>query len=338
MPRVFSHRSTRLVIGGHEIKGLADDDQPVVFSAVELVKTRYGEDGKMYSIDTGRRGGDLTVKLHPAAPSVAVILGWFNQKQRGSRRYFDGYYGDHKENYSVTMYKGSLKSCPPAIPPGQTFTAVFGFERIIPDYRGVESDKVPGSTVPAPAPTPVVVSAEAPSIEGARRSAERQGGQSSGTTTPFFLPEDIARIRGINERTEEFFRRRRFFRNAVRAGKLLYFRDFLILTKPLQIIYLAKHGQRWGDRMPPGFSIRIIDPPQIIEDGWSNTSRGASTGIKFKGSFDLTYDEAPGILQWNHRSWPPPVHPIHRTVKIGVDEETLYQDDDDPSFDTEERE
>lgn len=137
MPKVLSFRREhiRLVIGGYDIIGFSDADQPISFSAVQVTRPVYGEDGRLYPIDTGKRGGDVTVSLLPTSPSVVTILNWYAQRQKATTNSLDGFYGDERSGYSVTMTHGTLKTCPPTITPNQNFNAVFAFQEIVPTFE-----------------------------------------------------------------------------------------------------------------------------------------------------------------------------------------------------------
>lgn len=138
MAIVLSHRHIRLTIDGNTIGGLADDDQPVVFPSIEMVDPKFGKDGNLYGTETGMLGGEVTIKLLPASPSVKLFLNWMAERHKGHRRSFNAQYGDDQLDFAVQMYGGLFKSCTAASTPGQTFEAVFVFEEIIPEYNSAK--------------------------------------------------------------------------------------------------------------------------------------------------------------------------------------------------------
>ena len=135
-PVVLSWRHIKLKIGGYTFKSLANDDQPVVFPNIEMVDVVYGKGGELYGNETGMLGGDVTVKVLPASPDAQTLLTWLAQRQKGSRRTFEGSFGDSVLNFSVELRGGIFKSCTMATSPGAAFEAVFAFQEIIPDYDG----------------------------------------------------------------------------------------------------------------------------------------------------------------------------------------------------------
>lgn len=134
MPTILSHRHIKMTINGIRITGFADDDQPVSFPNIEMVDPKFGKDGSLYGTDTGMLGGEVTIKLLPAAPFVKQCLNWMAERHKLVRRTFYGTYGDNQLNFQISMLGGMLKSCTSASTPGQTFEIVFVFEELIPDY------------------------------------------------------------------------------------------------------------------------------------------------------------------------------------------------------------
>ena len=134
MSTQLSHRSAVLILNGTRITGLSDDDPPVEFEEVELATAVFGMDGGMYTNDTGKRGGEVTVKLLPASPSTKWLMRHAARIKGGARVNWSGSYGDPVLSYKVALNGGVLTKPPTAIVPGQSANFVFTFEEITPDF------------------------------------------------------------------------------------------------------------------------------------------------------------------------------------------------------------
>ena len=142
MPTQLSHLKQVLILNGKRVSGLADEDPPIEFPQIQLLEDTWGKDGTLYTVATEILGGEVTIKLLPTSPDVKRFLRWFAQIQNRRRIRFEGSYGDSELNYSTLMQGGEMKECPPTIVPGQSFEAMFVFEKLIPQYDSARFDPV----------------------------------------------------------------------------------------------------------------------------------------------------------------------------------------------------
>ena len=138
MPSQTSHLKQTLEINGTVVTGLADDDPPVDIPEIELITTKFGQDGTLYAHATEVVGGEVMVKLLPTSQFAATVLRWNAEIQNGARLIFSGNYGDPELGYSMQMEGGVLTKCPPSVIPNKTFECTFMFEELRPQYDGAK--------------------------------------------------------------------------------------------------------------------------------------------------------------------------------------------------------
>jgi len=136
MPTILSYRHLELIINGHRFESWSDDDTPVEFPEITFADTVIGRDGTMSVTDTGNLGGELVVNLLPTSKSAQRIIQWIQERNRGERQFFDGTFSDTETGFSVQLKGGILKMAKPTVTPGETYTATFEFEQLVPDYDG----------------------------------------------------------------------------------------------------------------------------------------------------------------------------------------------------------
>ena len=132
MPTELGWRHIQMVINGIRVTGYSDDSPPVEFPDIELLQETWGPDGTLHLLSTGRKGGEVMVKLLPTSAFVEHLLRWHADIQGDENLEFEGTYADARLNFSCLMRGGKLKICPPAVVPGETFEATFVFEELIP--------------------------------------------------------------------------------------------------------------------------------------------------------------------------------------------------------------
>ena len=151
-----SHRKCTLELMGETVTGLADDDPPVEIPQIEMITTKFGQDGTMYAHNLEILGGELMVKLLPTSPWCKKMLRWMAEMQNGMRLDFTGTYGDSELGFSTQLEGGVMTKCPPAVIPNQTFEVSFMFEEMRPQYDSAKFAASPheGSAPAAPPTTP----------------------------------------------------------------------------------------------------------------------------------------------------------------------------------------
>jgi len=136
MPTILSYKHVELIINGHRFESWSDDDTPVEFPEITFVETTIGRDGTMSVVDTGALGGELVVNLLSTSRSAQRIIQWIQERNRGARSFFEGTFSDTELGYSVQLKGGVLKMAKPTVTPGETYTATFEFEEMVPDFDG----------------------------------------------------------------------------------------------------------------------------------------------------------------------------------------------------------
>ena len=134
MATQLSNSAIVFILNGHRFSGFADEDPPVDFEVPEIATANFGKDGGLYTNDTGKRGGELTVKLLPASPSTKWMMRNHSLIKTGSIIHWSGTYSDPNLSYHSVLRGGVLTKAPNATPPGQNAEFMFVFEEIIPDY------------------------------------------------------------------------------------------------------------------------------------------------------------------------------------------------------------
>ena len=134
MTTELSYDHIDLRINGHRVSGYSDAEPAIEFPAITLVRTKWGNDGRLYVTNTSIKGGQLMLKLLPTSNTAKQILRWFQQRQRGARLEFAGSYGDPELEYNVQLIAGKLEEADPAIVPDKDYEATFIFEKILPDF------------------------------------------------------------------------------------------------------------------------------------------------------------------------------------------------------------
>ena len=143
MPNILSDRHVECIINDHRIEGWADESPPIDFPEIEMIEAMYGRDGTLYGAETGRQGGEVTLKLLPASRSAIRFMRWFAERQRGGRITFEGTYGDNELGYSMQMKGGLFRMLRPMIVSRQVVNVGLVFEQLIPNFDGVEFDPAP---------------------------------------------------------------------------------------------------------------------------------------------------------------------------------------------------
>lgn len=128
---------------GHRITGLADEDPPVEMPIIEVETETWGKDGTLYTDSTGRRGGEVKVKLLPTSVSTKHLMRKFAEIQGGRRINWEGFYGDILLNQHSLLRGGRMKMAPATISPGVTAEFTFVFEEIIPSFDSAEFEPSP---------------------------------------------------------------------------------------------------------------------------------------------------------------------------------------------------
>ena len=145
MPTELGWRHITFILNGERVTGFAKDTPPVDFPGIDLLEEDWGPDGTLHVMSTGRKGGELTIKLLPTSNFCGKFLRWHAQIQNDEILDFEGSYSDARLNYSTLLRGGKLKTCPPAIVPGQMFEVMMLFEELIPQADNFIVDSPPGN-------------------------------------------------------------------------------------------------------------------------------------------------------------------------------------------------
>ena len=144
MVAAFSLEHVSVTLGGHLVRGFADEDDALMLpDAVSFFEVSRGADGSMEVMRNGVKGGELQLKLQPSSPSVQffmnqVSLQMGDQGSSGTIVSWQGEVIDSRNGAKVTLSDGVLTEAPL----GQTYgagaaaTMVFKwqFEIIKPDW------------------------------------------------------------------------------------------------------------------------------------------------------------------------------------------------------------
>lgn len=134
----FSLESTRVVLNGHAVTGWSDDGDALMLPQdIELAVAKFGADGRMTTVGTGQKGGEVKFTLLANSPSakffmnsVASILNGAIIEWNGSVTYPNG--------VTVTLTRGTLSTADFGQTLGKgdvrNLPFVWNFERVIPDY------------------------------------------------------------------------------------------------------------------------------------------------------------------------------------------------------------
>ena len=128
----LSHVHSILRMNGQKVEGLADDDVPIELPDIDLAEITFGKDGAMYSNGTGRRGGEVMVKLLPTSVTAKEWLRDHAQIQNGTVLTYEGIWEDANLNYSTVLRGGVLTKAPAGIHPGKNVEFTFTFEETVP--------------------------------------------------------------------------------------------------------------------------------------------------------------------------------------------------------------
>ena len=127
-----------LIINDHRFTGYASEDRPIEYpSGTDRTNIELGQDGAHYGTTIPEFGGLLMIRLQPTSPSVQwciqQILAFDEAIINGEPlTFYQGSESVPSEGTSWQLEGGSIKRIPYRNEPGQTFEAVFDFERIIP--------------------------------------------------------------------------------------------------------------------------------------------------------------------------------------------------------------
>lgn len=150
-PVVTSNNRTRLTMNGKLVRGLGSDDPPVELPDIEIITDDWGQDGTLYPMGTGRRGGEVTVHLGPSSPTAAEWFELFAEIQNEERVViWNGKYEDRENGYATTLAGGLLKTAPTGVSPGKSTDWVFVFQDVVPQFTNAKF-REPISTAAEPA-------------------------------------------------------------------------------------------------------------------------------------------------------------------------------------------
>ena len=67
--------NTTVVIGGHTVTGWSDDSDALTMpDEYSPYNIRYGADGELAAFRTGRKGGEVTIKVLPTSPTARYFI------------------------------------------------------------------------------------------------------------------------------------------------------------------------------------------------------------------------------------------------------------------------
>ena len=129
-----------LIINGHRFTGYASDDRTIEYPSEELVSIELGQDGAHYGMTIPQFGGVITIRLQPTSPSVQWCIlerqALDEAKINGEAlRTYEGTETVAAESTSWVLEGGYISQLPQRNETGQTYEAMFGFERIISDVE-----------------------------------------------------------------------------------------------------------------------------------------------------------------------------------------------------------
>lgn len=140
-------RDVDIIIGGHRVEGLSDDDNPVEVADVTHIEEKYGHDGKMYAMATGRKGTQVTLRVFPNSNTAMQCASWHAQMTGGNYIELDGSIINHGAGTSLSLRGGFLKTSRPISTPGNTTEATFVFEEATPSVGGASYRPPPGADI-----------------------------------------------------------------------------------------------------------------------------------------------------------------------------------------------
>ena len=121
-------------MNGSEVEGFGSEDPPVELPDIESRTITWGQDGTMYPMGTGRRGGEVTVHLGPSSPTAQRWFALWADQQNGAAINWNGRYEDLSNGTVTTFNGGVLSTAPSGVNPGQSTDWVLTFQDIVPDF------------------------------------------------------------------------------------------------------------------------------------------------------------------------------------------------------------
>ena len=143
MPKAVSQRRISLILNGHQFEGWSTSDAPVKFPGVDLLEIQRGRDGTMYASDTGNRGGEMQVMLHPTSISAQRCAKWWGEHAKDADLNFSGIYNDPDLGISLSLRGGKMRNAPPIPVQGEDYQATWDFEEMVPNVDGGTPNEPP---------------------------------------------------------------------------------------------------------------------------------------------------------------------------------------------------
>lgn len=132
---------TTVTLNGHEVTGLTDDAEAIMFPDIEIASVKRGATGKMMTNRTGNKGGKFSLKLLPNSESLPFFAQQFAQQLLGASITWNGSVVNHLTGQSSRLEKGVMVNGPSGqtLGKGEAKDQVFEFEfeKIVSNYDAV---------------------------------------------------------------------------------------------------------------------------------------------------------------------------------------------------------
>ena len=128
--QVVTWTKHHLFLDGKRIGGLSTDENPIAFGETELLIEHLGRDGLLYFMDTGRKGGPLTVMLAPVSPSIGYFTNRWNSSTKGKYPPISGQFRNATTGARAVMRGGQVLRMIPFPTPGTAYVATVVFQEI----------------------------------------------------------------------------------------------------------------------------------------------------------------------------------------------------------------
>ena len=139
MGQILTYTQCRIILNGHESSGWADEDPPWMLDPIDrpMATDQLGVGtGNRYGLAKLDLGRDLTLKLEPSSEDVQWCLqqvrAWYSDIEQGrAPKQYEGSIKYLSQGTSWSLSGGRPQECDPMFYPGQTFTAMYRFDRVI---------------------------------------------------------------------------------------------------------------------------------------------------------------------------------------------------------------
>jgi hypothetical protein len=129
---------TSLVINDVLITGFSEDSDAITIPKIERAVVKYGGDGRMVAMTTGKRGGVVTIKLLASSPSVPFMNDLSLTAQAGAGISVYGLLRSNTQLSSCAFQRGYFTSDTPYASMGASSVSSYeyeiGFEVIAADF------------------------------------------------------------------------------------------------------------------------------------------------------------------------------------------------------------